>query len=242
MISYNLRTRMLLAIAALILLTATGSHAQGVTVVSDPGGAIARLAGDAVVTGVTPAHFDQPLFGAYELIVSKPGYETHKRWVVLDPSRALEFDVRLSAKTRLKAALRSLVLPGWGQLYTDRHGKALLFAALTVGSGVAYLIADHRFDSKYDEFKDVEDRYYAASTTAERTRLWGQMAAARRDAYDAEDSRRITIGAAIAVWGLNLLDALISSPGHSSEVSVKNLSIVPSAGFEGVGMQVGVRF
>ncbi len=242
MIGHKLRTRMFLAVAALMLSTAAASHAQRITVVSEPGGAIARLVGDAEVAGITPVTFGQPLFGAFQLIVSKPGYETQRRWVVLDPSRAIEFEVRLSPKTRLKAAMRSVIIPGWGQRYTDHHGKALLFAGLAVGSGIAYLIADHRFDSKYDEFKDVEDRYHAASTTAERMRLWGEMAAARRDAYDAEDLRRITIGAAIAVWGLNLLDVLISSPGRSSQVSVKNLSIMPTADFEHVGMQVGVRF
>jgi hypothetical protein len=233
---------MLLAVALVLLITTTGVAAQGVTVVTDPGGAIARLVGDAEVAGVTPVRFSQPLFGVYELVVSKPGYETHSTWVVLDPSRDLQFDVSLAAKTRLKAALRSAVIPGWGQLYTEHNGKAWLFAGLTVASGVAYLIADHRFDEKYDDYQGVRSRYNAASTTAERSRLWHDLSAAKRDAYDAEDVRRITIGAAIAVWGLNLLDALISSPGHSSEVSVKNLSIAPTADFDHVGMQVGVRF
>lgn len=242
MIGQKLRTRMF-PVAALLLLFAFGdSGAQPATVVSYPGGAIARLVGDAEVAGVTPVSFSQPLFGAYELIVSKPGYETHKEWVVLDPSRSMEFAVELSPKTRLKAGMRSLFVPGWGQLYTDHYGKAILFAGLTVGAGVAFLIADHSFDNKYDDYKAARSRYYAASTTTERARLWDDLAAAKRDAYDAEDVRRITIGAAVAVWGLNLLDALISSPGHSSEVSVKNLSIAPAADFEHVGLQVGVRF
>ncbi|HWR81920.1 MAG TPA: PEGA domain-containing protein [Candidatus Deferrimicrobium sp.] len=215
-----------------------------VTIRTTPEGAQVTLIGDVIVSGVTPARFRHGLAGEYQLRLKRHGYESYSEKVMLDPTRPIEIDIRMSPKTRFKAMARSLFIPGWGQKYVGQRTKAYVLGALAVGSVAAFLIADKNFDDKYDVFLQKRDEYDSVSTAgtvAELRRLKPGLDRAQEDAYDAENSRRITIGAAIAVWGVNLLDVVLFYPDERATVSVKGLSVRPSAapGLFGVTLSKG---
>lgn len=213
-----------------------------VSVTSTPAGAIATLSGESVVTGVTPARFRHLLVGEYRLDVRLSGYETFTTRVALDPARPSEISVTLTPKTRIKAALRSMVIPGWGQHYSARRSRALAFALFSAGSAVAVLIADREFDDEFQIYQNRLHEYDAATTYEEQRRLHPELIAAQNDAYDAENFRRITMGVAIGVWSLNLLDALIFFPHRPEGFRVKGLTVSPTADFQQVGLSLVARF
>lgn len=203
------------------------------------------LSGDAIVSGVTPARFRHLLVGNYELVLKKHGYETYSTRVTLDPTKQMAMNVRLSPKTRFKAAARSLFVPGWGQKYTDQKTKGYLLAVLALGSVTAYFIADKDFDDKYDFFKEKLREYdstLAAGSIEDLRRLKLELDVAQDDAYDAENVRRITIGAAIAVWGISMLDVLFFFPEERATFTVKGLAIRPSADSDKVGLTISKEF
>lgn len=237
----------ILATILILSLVAGMSRAQAVpmgdvSVTSTPTGAIATLSGEAVVTGVTPVRFRHLLVGEYRLDVRMYGYETHTSRVALDPARPLEIAVTLTPKTRFKAALRSMVIPGWGQRYSGQRSKAFAFALFSAGSAVAVLIADRNFDNDYDVYQTRLREYDAATTYEEQKRLHPGLIAAQNDAYDAENVRRITMGVAIGVWGFNLLDALVLFPSRQSGIRIKGLTLAPTANFQQVGLSLVTRF
>lgn len=240
-------TRNVILLATVLVLAALSVSAQSptgssVVVTSSPGGAEATLEGDMIVRGVTPARFTQMLIGNYKLIVKKDGYETHESNLLLDPTQETTVDVRLSPKTRLKAAGRSILVPGWGQRYTDQKTKGFIFTLLAAGSVAAYLIADENFDDKDDEFRQLVARYDTTSTFAERQDLLPRLSAAQEDAYDAENWRRWSIGTVIGVWGLNLLDTFFFFPDQKAEITVKGLSITPQASPTQLGFKLSTKF
>ena len=237
----------ILATILIISLVAGAGWSQTVpmgdlSVTSTPAGALTTLSGETIVSGVTPARFRHLLVGEYRLDVRMLGYETHSTRVALDPARPLEISVTLTPKTRFKAALRSMVIPGWGQHYSGRKTKALAFAMFSAGSAVAVLIADRTFDDEYDIYQTRLREYDAATTDEEQTRLHPGLITAQNDAYDAENIRRITMGVAIGIWGLNLLDALVLFPNHQSGIRVKGLTLAPTADFQQVGLSLVTRF
>lgn len=237
----------ILATVLIVGLVADASRAQAVpmgdvSVTSTPAGAIVTLSGEAVVTGVTPARFRHLLVGEYRLDVRMYGYETHTSRVALSPARPLTISVTLTPKTRVKAALRSMVIPGWGQRYSGQRTKAFAFALFSAGSAVAVLIADRNFDNDYDIYQTRLREYDAATTYHEQKRLHPGLIAAQNDAYDAENVRRITMGVAIGVWGLNLLDALILFPHKPAGFRIKGLTLAPTANFQQVGLSLVTRF
>ncbi len=228
----------ILATATTLLLLTAGLLAEdnlpptGLIVRTQPPGAVATVSGELTVSGVTPVLFQQPLIGDYKLTLKRYGYETYKTHLVLDPSKQMTLDVTLSPKTRFKAVVRSLFIPGWGQRYTEQKTKGGLLTAMIVGTGVAYLFADHRFDDRYDTYLYRLRRYdsLAVHGTVEELRSAKQeLDKAQDKAYDAENIRRATIGVAIGIWVVNVLDLLFFFPEEHSTFSVKGVTITPSA-------------
>ena len=231
-----------LAFGAVAVAAQTPAAGSTVIITSSPAGAEATLEGDLIVRGVTPAEFNQMLIGNFKLVVRKDGYETHTSNLLIDPTRETRVDVRLSPKTRVKAAARSVLIPGWGQRYTDQKTKGFLFTLLAAGSVAAYFVADERFDDKDEEFQRLVSQYDTTSTYSARQDLLPHLTAAQEEAYDAENLRRWSIGAVIGVWGWSLLDTFFFFPDRQAEISVKGLSIAPQASPTQIGIQLTRKF
>lgn len=229
-----------------LTLKAQDSTQGGLIVRSAPEGAEVVLTGDAVVAGVTPTFFQQGLVGQYKVEIKKYGYETYKTKVVLDPLRQMEISADLSRKTGFKAAVRSMVIPGWGQRYGDQKTKGVVFNLLAVGSVAAFLIADQDFDKKYDRFRDWEDTYdsslAAGGSYADLQRVHGELINAQQEAYDAEDTRRVSVGAVAGVWALSIIDALFFFPEEGGTFTVKGLTVKPTADTKSVGLTLSHNF
>lgn len=223
---------------------AQASMSGDLTVSSSPAGAQVTLSGGAIVSGVTPARFRHLLIGNYKLTLKRHGYETYKTKILLDPSKQMEMNIKLSPKTRFKAAARSIFIPGWGQVYADQKLKGYAFTLLTASAVTAYFIADNDFNDKRDYFNEIKSRYDSLNThgNIEQLRsLYPLLVKAQDDAYDAENVRRITIGTVIGAWGLNVLDALFFFPEEKSTFSVKGLTVTPSADLTNVGLKVSLK-
>ncbi len=219
---------------------AAGENSGGVTVRSNPSGAMVSLHGTVVVSGVTPVRFQHALDGEFVVEASKPGYETSRSRVSLDPRRADSILVVLKRKTRAKTALRSAIIPGWGQRYTDRPGRGWAYLALTAVAGATFLVADADFNGKYHDYRQRWHRYAAAPTVDEQRALWPGVSRAQARAYDAEDFRITTIGMVLGVWGLNVLDALVLFPKHGDTFTVKTLTAAPIGSPQTVGLSLSI--
>ncbi len=238
-------TAVLVMVLAPLAVSAQNILTGDVVVRSTPEGALVTISGDVVVSGVTPARFSHLLVGDYRLVLQKPGFERYSSRVVLDPTRPSEINVRLSRKTSLKAAARSLLIPGWGQLYSERKTKGYLLGSLAAASVLAYLVADDEFDYRYDLYTSKQNRYDELLTTgslADLRRLKPELDESLRDAYDAENVRRVTIGAIVAVWSVSLLDALFFPPKQGAAISIKGLTVHPAANPDGVELTLSKRF
>ncbi len=95
---------------------------------------------------------------------------------------------------RPTAALRSVLLPGWGQWTMGRKGRGALFGAAACGA-LGGWIAAARWEDR------AHDRYLAAS---------GDDIASAYDDYDRAFKTRRTLGyATIAVWAAAVVDVLL---------------------------------
>lgn len=237
-----LNSIMLIAGAAL----AQGNPPGNLTVRSNPPGADVRAEGEASANGITPVTFQYSLIGTYDLRISKRGYETYKTKVGLDPSKETVVDIRLTPKTRFKAAARSLFIPGWGQRYADQKTKGFLFPLMAAGAITAFVVTDHDFQNKFDRFETLGVTYDSAQKAGASNDVmrghYNALNDAQKRAYDAENSRRVAAGAVIAVWGLSVLDALLFTPEERATFSVKSIAIVPEASVNSFGLRLSKSF
>src|SRR5262245_16809507 len=99
------------------------------TVVSRPSGAGCRLRGDKVVlAGQTPLTLHSSPPGRYEVQLLDPAFERWKRTVQHREGKDDTVWMSLNPKTRSRAVLRSLGLPGWGQFYSQRQSAGWAYA------------------------------------------------------------------------------------------------------------------
>ncbi len=225
--------------------SAQAQYTGGLTVTTNPDGALVTLRGDAIVTGVTPTKFSQTLIGLYKISIDRFGYEKYNTKVILDPSKQMELNINLIPKTRFKAGVRSLVIPGWGQRYSNQKFKGFLFTLLGAVSVWGYFNADDDFDTKFNRFKGLEEEYDALKVNGTQSQLeefLPRLNNAQDRAYDAENVRRATIGAVIAVWSLSILDAIFSFPEEKGTFTVKNLTLTPEANLQDMGVNLSYHF
>jgi len=213
---------------------------------TSPPGAEAHLQGEADISAVTPAAFNYPLIGDYRLTVTKHGYERYRTRLVLDPARPTALDVELTPKTGVKAALRSALIPGWGQYYGDQKTKGFAFGLMFAGAVAFFAITDNDLTNKENDFesrlRDFDNARSSGAAYSELRRLHGEMASAQKRAYDAEDVRRISMGVVAGVWGLSVLDALLFTPTDRATFSVKGLTVEPSTDMQSVTVTLTKAF
>jgi hypothetical protein len=149
---------------------------------------------------------------------AKFGYESWETYITLTPDQPASLKIKLSPKTRHKAALRSVLIPGWGQFYSERKGWGYFFAVGTATLAAGFILADLHYSTQYDQFVDVRNELDRATTVMEKTNLKQKLDDEQREAYDAENLRNASLGIAIGFWAFNVVDNIFFFPSAESGV------------------------
>jgi hypothetical protein len=229
---------LLLAISA----TARSQTSPIVSVTSKPSGTTVILSGDYTVAGITPTSFSQNLLGLYRITAHHEGYETYHSTVVLSGREAVALDIKMVAKTRLRAAMRSLVFPGWGQNYVGSRTKGSLLTIGTLAAVATTGIMHLRCESRRHDYDDYDAIYRQTRSVEEREKMLAKHYALQKDAYDAERGRNIALGVLAGIWAYNLLDAILFFPDYGLSVSGTNLGLYPDPNLRGIRVVGTVTF
>ena len=202
---------------------------------SAPPGAVVILRGTYEWTGLTPWRLYRELSGLYRVEVRLPGYETWTGEVVLGTGGIGQLQVKLGKKTVAKSLLRSMVIPGWGQLYRGERVKGTLFL---LGSAVAAggVVWTH------EAYRDDVDDFDAAKRAYERETRWeawpARYEAVRRASAKADrgyDRRRVALASLGGIYAVNLLDCLFFGPsGEVSSSGMTSRAETPAGGDRGM--------
>jgi hypothetical protein len=209
----NLRNSWLLIMGVLaIFCSASAQESEGILLSTNPSGATVHLFGPYDIVANAPARIPADISGRFRATVTRPGYETWKGEVSFVPGGNNDVEFMLSRKTRLKAAVRSLLIPGWGQRYYGESTRGSLYTAGVVVSAVGAYAMDRYYHKKRSEYNVARSDYYSATSIEERLRLKDVLDDKQRAAYDAETDRRTILVLGAALWTFNILDALLFFP------------------------------
>lgn len=138
--------------------------------------------------------------------------------VVLMPGRAL---------AEKSALLRSLVIPGGGQVQQGHYARAAIFAGAAVISGVGLLVSSIHYNQSVNKYRQEKRVYLAYKNQLaagqivsidQVNRTFNNM----QSAFDQAESRfvwRTTFLVALAAtYALNVVDVLVSEP-HASDLA-----------------------
>jgi len=219
----------------------------GALITSNPPGAAITLDGEYKLSATTPCRLPDNVTGRFTLKATMPGYESWTGDIVIIPGQENKYSFGLSPKTRVKAALRSLFIPGWGQYYSGQTTRAYVVNIATVGFGIGTIIADYDFRQKRDDYKQAQTDLENATSYEEISRLRQFVFDKNREAYDAETTRNTFAIITAALWTYNVLDALIFFPEnklyfHQGSLPVKEAAIKPEVSFEKIGIKLTASF
>jgi hypothetical protein len=236
----------LVRLAVLLTLTSTAwAQTQPnpvVSVTSNPSGATVIFSGDYEVAGITPTTFSQKLTGLYRVTAHHEGYETYHSSIVFSGHDATAIDIKMTPKTRVKAGIRSLVLPGWGQSYSGSRTRGIVLTIGAVAAGVTTGILHLRYDSRRQDYDDFNTIYANTRSVEEREKMLAQQYSLQKDAYDAERNRNVALGVLAGIWAYSVLDAILFFPDYGLNVSGTNLGLYPDSDLEGIRIVGTVRF
>lgn len=184
---------------------------QNFVVNSNPTGAVITLEGDYKVSGRTPFTVTFPLAGYYRITAEKLGYQTYSNKVFLTGNSESNLTITLKKLSRLKAGLRSLVVPGWGQFYSDRKFQAFFFATAGVASGAFALYSQIDYKNEIDEFNRLNQRI--GVSLVELNRQYDKI-------EDASSLRKKAFFLLGSVWLYNFIDAILFFPAHHDQLEI----------------------
>ena len=125
-------------------------------------------------------------------------------------------------KTRFGALIRSTIIPGWGQFYSNRSlmGWTMLGSEIAVGA-LAYMQYT-AYQTANDEFIDFQAQYRASINPTEIADLKQQAQSSYSDMSTAKDQATTLVYAVGAIWVANIIHAVIIGPKDLATVEKKS--------------------
>ncbi len=176
-----------------------------ISVESRPSGAIVRINGAYSFVGRTPFVVPYPLQGRYRVSASRQGYEKETSYVDFLANEQSSIVVRLTPKTRLKAGLRSMVFPGWGQFYSGERLRGFLFSAAQVALVVRTAFAINNYNDSKNNLDRAVDVFNTSLDEASFQDAQNRLTTAKND----KDFRDTMLLVTAGFWALNVLDSII---------------------------------
>lgn len=150
--------------------------------------------------------------GNYTIQITAKGYEPTFEMVKISPNERKDVSLQLTRKSNSKAVVRSLFIPGLGQHYLEKKGRAFLFPVLEVGALAGAYIFNSQYNNSIQDYNALKNSY---STSIDQTKIdtyYRQMTSKYDDIESAEKMRNVFIGVAAGIWVWNVLDAALFGP------------------------------
>lgn len=192
---------------------------KGFMIESQPSGATVTIEGE--IIGKTPCTFPYQLSGRYRLYAEKKGYETVSREIDFGARKTETITFILPPKTRGKAVLRSAVMTGWGQSYTEQKIKSRTFLAMQGLSLATAAIMHERCNHYKGVYEDELIAYEKASYILENEpKAWQNLQRAHDRWANTDSWRRSMLYFSAGLHVVNILDALFVFPKNLRQIEI----------------------
>lgn len=201
---------------------------DGFFINSQPEGATIHIEGE--VIGKTPCWFPYNITGKYRLKAEKSGYEKWSKIIDFGNEIQDSIALTLAPKKHARAFSRSLLIPGWGQNYSEQKVKSKVFLTLQLTSLLSLGVTHLYYENCIDEYDTQVNEYNLArkSFTLE-SKAWKDVTSAHSRLENAFKYRKIALYTTIGIYALNVLDALFFFPKNLRGIDIYGQPISHSA-------------
>ena len=156
--------------------------------------------------------------GNYTITFASAGYEIKEAQFFISPTAPIEQRISLVQKTKGKAFMRSLVLPGRGQLYSadeDHGGRKIMgfiFTSLTVASAVGSGYLWYNYSLTKSEYENSRNDYLAQELMENIDTYKIIMEDDHSTMSSAKSTASIMTGLFATIWISSALEAMLNFP------------------------------
>jgi TolB-like protein len=165
--------------------------------------------------------------GTHTLKVKIAGYEDARYSIKLLPAEEKLLNIALLPKRKSTAIFRSMMFPGLGQQYAEKHSRAIFYPLLELSAIGGAFWANNKHNKAVDEYESAKEKYLLAIAQDE----IDQERIVMNDKYNlvttAKTQRTIFIGAAVGIWIWNIVDSIIWEPEIQTNKAIGDHSISP---------------
>jgi hypothetical protein len=180
---------------------------------SEPSGVLVRLIGDHRWSGTTPWDLQRGIEGSFVVVADVEGYEKWERTIHLTKGEVRDLEILLTPKQAWKAGLRSAILPGWGQFYTDQTAKGGAFLIGTATAAGVLIWAQSNYENHVEDYNDAQNAYLEETHLEDLESLHAAAERAHDRADDAYDRRQLALYITAGLYAASILDAVLLFPG-----------------------------
>ena len=188
-----------------------------VSVESKPNGAIVQINGLYSFVGRTPFVVPYPLEGRYKIKATLDGYESETSLVDFIGNEKSNILIKLDPKMRLKAGIRSLAFPGWGQFYSGDKIRGAIISATQTALGIGTAFAVHNYNNSKDDLDRAVEIFNRNMDEASFQDVQNKLIEAQKD----YDFRKTMVIITTGFWVYNILDSIIFFTDKGSNIEVK---------------------
>lgn len=190
---------------------------------SEPPGAMLYFEGENSFVGVAPFRLRPGMVGNYQIVAVKSGYEKRKFDYFFRGSETGVMKIRLFPKTAVKAGLRSLVFPGWGQYYSERKTSGIVISLINIGVGLGTLASHRQYEHAVSDYETALENYNRYKKDYDLyNKYWNVVAEKHKKADDVFERRQTWLYLTGTLWIYNFLDSILFFPSFENEIFSKS--------------------
>ena len=129
------------------------------------------------------------------------------------------------SKTRFGAIARSMVVPGWGQMYSDRSLMGWAFLGAEVAVGALAYASYSNYQTHYDSFDQSYLQYNQSPDPLEKQNFKLDAQSNHQSMVDANDQMTLMLYAAGGIYVINILHAAILGPKSETASKKSNINL-----------------
>jgi TM2 domain-containing membrane protein YozV len=154
-------------------------------------------------------------FGLHNITVSKPGFYTYNKSLLVNKSDLYTISINLSPKSRTSATLYSTLLPGSGQIYSGRTTQGILLGAASLGGLAVTFALNSSYQDKRNQYLDNKQAYEDNTDPDRMTDLYNSMLSSYDNMESTYNSARVAGILTTVIWVYNIVDTYIFFPKQS---------------------------
>ncbi len=211
-----------------------------ITIQGFPSGATVEIKGR--IFGTTPVTDKMISLGNNTVRIKKPGYEDFTQSIDVIKGEPVELRYSLIPKRRTKALVKSLIIPGKGQLYNGHKNKGVLIMLLQTAALTGVAVTTVMSESSMDDYEEAKTVYKKAESLSEIQRTKIDMNDKYDRAYDDKVLQMSLIGAAAGIYLFNVIDAAVTFPKTAITFRKKTINLKYNIEKKYSGFCVSYRF